>query len=118
MDKRREEELAAMSREARDRKVKKENSKAQVNDNHAQLQREDSVYYELNENDQLVREQTKKSNDDSIYYELDENGELVQEEPKPSSSRIGKASYSRHAGNVTLKPPQRSGILCIFVDCG
>ena len=102
-----------MSREARDRKVKTENSKVQVNDNSANLQREDSVYYELDENDQMVREQTKKSNDNSIYYELDENGELVQAEPNPSTSRIGKASYSRHAGNVTLKPPQRSGILSI-----
>ena len=101
-----------MSREARDRKVKKENSEVQVNDNNAHLQREDSVYYELDENGQLVREKTKMSNDDSIYYELDENGKLVRAEPNPSTSRIDiKASYSKHSGNVTLNAPRCTGVL-------
>ena len=48
--------------------------------------------------------------DDSIYYELNEEGELVQEKPPPSASRrVEDASYSNHAGNVMLNAPRHTG---------
>ena len=48
--------------------------------------------------------------DDSIYYELNEEGELVQEKPNSSASRkVKDASFSKHAGDVMLNAPPHTG---------
>ena len=48
--------------------------------------------------------------DDSIYYELNEEGELVQEKPNSSASRkVKDASFSKHSGNIKLDAPRQTG---------
>ena len=70
--------------------------------------REDSIYYELDDNGQMVRSKPRESGDDSIYYALDENGELIRSEPNPNVE--GKASFSKDSDNVMLNTTGDSGM--------
>ena len=48
--------------------------------------------------------------DDSIYYELNEEGELVQEKPPPSASRrVEEASFSKISVNAALNASRHTG---------
>ena len=72
------------------------------------LSQDDGVYYELDENDQIVRSQPQQqvgppTRDDGVYYELDENDELVRMEPQQqptgsSGSEASAATFSRQPG--------------------
>ena len=112
-DRIREQELVAMSKEAHDRRGMKDDSKMRLiedRENSSNPQHKDSVYYELDENGQMVRSQPKKSDADSIYYELNENGELVQADSNPRSPRGQEASFSKHSDNVMLNARQHEGM--------
>ena len=76
---------------------------------------EDSIYYELDNNGQMIRSRPKESGDDSIYYALDEKGEFIRSEPSPNVE--GKASFSKDSENVTLNTAESSGMFQKIYNC-
>ena len=111
-DKAREEELAAMSKEARNRYRKKQSPESgaiERMETVSNSDHEDSIYYELDENDQMVRAKPKESGNDSIYYELDDNGQMVRSKPSPAGMNEG-VSYSKDSDNVLLNATQPSSM--------
>ena len=73
--------------------------------------RDDGVYYELDENEQLIREKPRPGEGrecgrgDSVYYEMDENDQLVR------CKGGGRAAFSKNPGNegaVVVEPPSRN----------
>ena len=54
------------------------------------------------------REMVSLQRDDSIYYELDDNGQMVRAEPRPSVPGIAQEASSE---DPMLNPTQRSGML-------
>ena len=77
--------------------------------------REDSIYYELDDKGQMVRSKPKESGDDSIYYALDDRGEFIRSEPNPNVE--GKASFSKDSENVTLNTAESSGMFQKIYNC-
>ena len=71
-DKIRGEQLAAMSKESSNRFGKKPHAETTLIEDREELSYqdcEDSIYYKLDDNGQMVRSRPKESGDDSIYYE-------------------------------------------------
>ena len=118
VDKFRGEEQAAMSKEACERFGKKPDAETGLIDKREKLSyqdRDDSIYYELNDNGQMVESRPKESGNDSIYYTLDDRGELVRSEPNPNVE--GKASFSKDSDIVTLNTAGVSGMFDKIYIC-
>ena len=88
-DKAREEELAAMSKEARNRYRKKQSPESGA------IERVETV--------------SNPDHEDSIYYELDENDQMVRAKPSPAGLNEG-VSYSKDSDNVLLNATQPSSM--------
>ena len=100
-----------MSKESSNRFGKKPHAETTLIEDREELSYqdcEDSIYYELDDNGQMVRSRPKESGDDSIYYALDEKGEFIRSEPSPNVE--GKASFSKDSENVTLNTAESSGM--------
>ena len=102
-----------MSKEACNRSGKKPDAEESEKLSHQDC--EDSIYYELDDNGQMVRSKPRESGDDSIYYALDENGELIRSEPNPNVG--GKASFSKDSDNVALNTAGGSGMFHKMYKC-
>ena len=109
-DKIREEELAAMSKEASNRFGKIPDAETALIEDTEELSNQDcddSIYYELDDKGRMVRSRPKESGNDSIYYALDDKGEFIRSEPNPNVE--GKATFSKDSDNVVLNTAGRSG---------
>ena len=117
-DKIRAEELAAMSKEASNRFGKKPDAEMGLIEEREKLSYQDcddSIYYELDDNGQMVQSRPKESEDNSIYYALDERGEFIRSEPSPNVE--GKASFSKDSDNITLNTAGGSGMFHKIYHC-
>ena len=117
-DKVRAEELAEMSMKACNRFGKKPDADMgllEERDNLSHQDCEDSIYFYLDDNGQMVESKPKESQNNSIYYTLDERGALIRSEPNPNVE--GKASFSKDSDNVVLNTAGGSGMFHKMYKC-